>query len=78
MDLALAGRKVKGVITVDLTWSGASSSHVDIFRNGVKVVTTPNDMAHTDATGIKGGASLTYKVCEAGTSTCSPSRTIVF
>ena len=78
MDLLLAGRKVKGVITVDLTWSGATSINIDIFRNDVKILTTPNDRAHSDATGIKGGASLTYKVCEAGTLTCSPPRIIVF
>ena len=76
--LGVAGRKLKGVIYVDLTWSGATSSDVDIFRNGVKILTTTNDGAHADNTGAKGGGSFTYKVCEAGTSTCSPNRTIVF
>lgn len=78
IDLALAGRKVKGVIYVDLSWSGATSTNIDIFRNGVKITTTANDSAYTDNTGAKGARSYTYKVCEAGTSTCSPDRTIVF
>ncbi len=66
------------MIYVDLNWSGATSADVDIFRNGVKILTTTNDGAHADNTGAKGGGSFTYKVCEAGTSTCSPNRTIVF
>jgi hypothetical protein len=78
ITLSLTGRKVKGVQHVDLAWSGAASASVDIFRNGVKVVTTANDGAHTDNTGAKGGGSYTYKVCEAGTGTCSPDRVITF
>lgn len=79
ISLSLAGRKVKGVIHVDLSWSGAMSTSVDIYRNNVKIVTTPNDGTHTDNTGTKGGGSFTYRVCEAGSVTaCSPDRTIVF
>ncbi len=77
--LAIAGRKVKGVNHVDLTWSGATTV-VDIYRNNVKIVSaTTNDGTHTDNTNTKGGGqSYTYRVCEAGTATCSPDRTIVF
>ena len=77
--LAIAGRKVKGVNHVDLTWSGATTV-VDISRNNVKIVSaTTNDGTHTDNTNTKGGGhSYTYRVCEAGTATCSPDRTIVF
>ena len=79
ITLSLAGSKVKGVHHVDLTWGGATTSSVDIFRNGVKIETTSNDGAYTDNTGNKGGASYSYKVCETGSTTvCSPTRTIVF
>lgn len=78
ISLSATGRKVKGVQYVDLAWSGATSMSMDIWRNGVKFLTTPNDDAHTDNTGTKGGGSYTYKVCEAGTTTCSPDRTVVF
>ena len=62
-----------------LTWSSATSTTVDIFRNGARIATPPNNGAYTDNTGLKGGASLTYKVCDAGSSTvCSPARVIVF
>ena len=34
--------------TVDLSWRGATSSSVDIYRNGALIVTTLNDGFHTD------------------------------
>lgn len=68
--LSVSTYKVKGVKHADLVWSGASSSQVDIWRDGALVSTTANDGEHTD-TGSKGGGSYTYKVCEAGTTTCS-------
>jgi len=49
-----------------------------VFRNGSKITTTANDGAHTDNINKKGGGSYTYKVCEAGTSTCSTERTTTF
>lgn len=79
LDLSVNGYKVKGVHTVDLSWTGASSSSVDIYRNGSVIATTANDGAYTDSTGNKGGgASYTYEVCEAGTSTCSNQATASF
>jgi hypothetical protein len=51
ISITVLGRKVKGVARVDLTWSGATGSTVDIQRNGVVVTTTPNDGAHTDVLG---------------------------
>lgn len=78
ISLTATAYKVKGSKYVDLAWSGATSTSVDIFRNGAKVATTANDGAYTDAIGGKGGGSYTYKVCEAGTSTCSAEVTAAF
>lgn len=79
ISLAANGYKVRGVHTVDLTWSGASSTNVDVLRNGSLIATTANDGAYTDSTGNKGGgASYTYQVCEAGTSTCSNQATVSY
>jgi hypothetical protein len=78
ISLSANGFKVKGVHTIDLTWSGATSTNVDVFRNGALVTTTANDGAHTDSTGNKGGGSYDYQVCEAGTSTCSNVATVNF
>ncbi len=77
--LSATGSKVKGVHHADLTWSGAASANVDVYRNGSRVATTANDGAYTDNTGNKGGGvSYTYLVCEAGTSTCSNAATVTF
>ena len=75
--LTATGYKVKGVKNVDLEWVGATSTDVDVFRNGVKITTTANDGAYHETLG-KGGGSYTYKVCEAGTSTCSNTSTAAF
>ena len=79
ITLSATGYKVKGAHTVDLSWNGASSTNVDVYRNGAVVATTANDGAYTDSTGNKGGnVSYTYQVCEAGTSTCSNPTTVSF
>ncbi|HLE97654.1 MAG TPA: S8 family serine peptidase [Candidatus Thermoplasmatota archaeon] len=78
ISLAATGYKVKGAQKADLTWSGATSANVDVFRNGAKIVTTANDGAHTDPINKKGGGSYLYKVCEAGTTTCSNEATVTF
>ncbi|MFO7587839.1 MAG: S8 family serine peptidase [Gemmatimonadota bacterium] len=76
--LTATGYKVKGTQMADLFWSGATSTNVDVYRGGAVIVTTANDGFHTDNIGRKGGGSYTYKVCEAGTSTCSNEATVVF
>jgi serine protease len=76
IDLSASTYKIKGRTSVDLSWSGAESANVDIFRNGSKIATTANAGGYTDATGRNGSGSLTYKVCEAGSSTCSADLTV--
>jgi hypothetical protein len=78
ISLTARGYKVKGVQHADLPWSGASTTSVDVFRNGAKVATTANDGTHTDNIGVKGGGSYTYKLCDAGTTTCSDTITVTF
>ncbi|MDF2178525.1 S8 family serine peptidase [Aliiglaciecola sp. CAU 1673] len=78
LQLTASGYKVKGFQVVDLSWSGAAGSSVDIYRNGVKVVTTANDGAHTDSLNVKGTGSYSYQVCEAGKTTCSATKNVVF
>jgi serine protease len=78
ITLSATGYKVKGLQKADLTWSGATSTNVDVFRNGANITTTANDGFHTDNINNRGGGSYTYKVCEAGTTTCSNEATISF
>ena len=76
--LRAAGFRMGGINTVRLTWSGAISNQVDVFRNNVLIVTTANDGSYTDSTGDTGRARYTYRVCEAGTQTCSNNVRVTF
>jgi hypothetical protein len=79
-SIALSTRayKVKGVQRVDLSWSGASSSQVDVYRDGARITTVANSGAYTDALNRKGGGTYSYTVCAAGTTTCSNTSTAAF
>ena len=77
ISLTASGSKVKGVARANLRWNGTTAASVDVFRNGAKVATVSNSGAHTDTLGKTGG-SFTYKVCEAGTTTCSNTATVTF
>jgi hypothetical protein len=72
------GYKVRGRQKADLTWSGATYTHVDVYRDGALLITTTNDGTYTDNIDNVGGGSYTYRVCEAGTSTCSNEATVIF
>ncbi|MFC1640152.1 peptidase S8, partial [Gemmatimonadota bacterium] len=71
ITLTADGYKIRGSQYVDLTWIGATSPNVDIYRDNEIVTMILDEGAYTDVTGAKGGATYVYKVCEAGTSTCS-------
>jgi serine protease len=76
--LSANGYKVKGLQKADLTWSGAASTQVDVYRDNAKLTTVDNSGAYTDHINNRGGGSHTYRVCEAGTSSCSNSVTVTF
>jgi PQQ enzyme repeat len=72
------GKKVGGINTSRLKWRGATSANVDVYRDGAVIATTPNDGLYDDSTGTTGQASFMYKVCEAGSQTCSNTVTVNF
>tara|TARA_R110001583_G_scaffold56993_1_gene171445 strand:- start:533 stop:2362 length:1830 start_codon:yes stop_codon:yes gene_type:complete len=72
---AITGR-AKGKNYVDLSWSGASTSSVDIYRNGSLSTTTSNDGSFRDS--FKAYGSFTYKVCDQDSSNCSSEVTVNF
>jgi hypothetical protein len=79
ITLSAQGHKVQGINTVRLTWSGATSTNIDVYRNGAPpIATVPNTGVYTDSTGDTGRAIYTYRVCEAGTSICSNDATVRF
>jgi aqualysin 1 len=79
-SLTATGYKVRSIRKADLSWSGTTAASIDVYRNNVKITTTPtpNDGFYTDSIGGKGAGTFTYKVCNAGTSTCSNNSTVTF
>ena len=55
----------KGSRRVFLSWSGAHSPNVDIFRNNVRIATTTNSGSYTDNVNKLSRGTYEYKVCEA-------------
>jgi V8-like Glu-specific endopeptidase len=72
------GSKVQGRWRSQLNWAGATTANVDVIRQGSLVVTVSNTGSYLDATDFRGSGSLTYRICEAGTSVCSNDLTLNF
>jgi PKD repeat protein len=63
--------------SIRYNWSGAIGSKVDLYRNGVRVVSTANDGHQVTGFAAKGTATYLVKVCQAGSTTvCSPERSV--
>jgi PKD repeat protein len=77
ITLTARGSKVRGSARVNLTWTGATGATVDLYRNGTKVAAPSNTGAYTDVL-AKVTGTLIYKVCNAGTSPCSPNASVTF
>ena len=78
ITLSASGYKVKGKQYVDLSWTGATSTNVDVLVNGSLGLTTVNDGDVTINMNAKGGATYNFEVCNEGTTDCSTSVTVVF
>jgi len=79
ITLIARGYKVQGQQRVDLSWHGATSNNIDIYRNGVLIVTVPNTSGfYTDNIGVRGKGTYIYRVCGAGTQNCSNQVTVKF
>src|SRR5206468_454748 len=79
ITLSARGYKVHGQQAVDLSWNGATSNNIDIYRNGALIATVPNIPGfYTDHIGVRGKGTYTYRVCQAGTQNCSNEVTVRF
>src|SRR5207249_8491111 len=78
ITLSARKKKINGTNSARLTWSGAISTNIDVYRNDILIATTPNDGQYNDSTGETGQAQYVYRVCEAGTGTCSNDVTVTF
>jgi hypothetical protein len=73
------GYKVQGQQRVDLSWNGATSNNIDIYRNNVLIATVSNIPGfYTDNIGARGKGTYTYRVCDTGTQHCSNQVTVRF
>ena len=77
-ELSATSQKRRGSKSVQLTWSGALTTQVDIFRNGSFLTTTGNDGEYTDGSLPKRSKSATYQVCQAGEAVCSNEINVKF
>jgi hypothetical protein len=76
--LSVTGYLERGRQTALLSWSGANSTHIDVYRGGLKVATTANTGSYTDRMNSMGAGSKTYWVCETGGTACSNTVTVYF
>ena len=75
LNLTTSTKRTTGI--VDLSWSGATSANVDIYRNGSLIKTTANDGAHRNRIRNASG-NYVYKVCNEGSADCSSDMTATF
>lgn len=75
LSLTVESFKDKGVKTVRLRWD--SGHEVDIFRDGEPIAANVTVQPFEETLG-KGGGTYVYRVCEAGTNTCSDPQSAVF
>ncbi len=68
ISLTVRTSKVRGVNSANLSWSGAAGT-VDVYR-GSQLQATVSGTTYVDEIG-RGSGSVSYRVCNAGTSTCS-------
>ena len=73
---ATAYTSKEGARTTILKWSGLTSTKVDVYRNSVKIHVITNDGSLNDPISSKG--TYTYRVCAAGTSTCTNQASVSF
>ena len=76
-SLSASATQVRNKTKVDLSWSGLSGSRADIYRNGSRMTTQNNSGSYADSLNGRGG-TYTYKVCVAGTSTCTNDASVSY
>jgi hypothetical protein len=57
--------------SVTLAWTGMTSASTDVFRNSRRIATVADSGSYVDTLPRNAKSSYSYRVCAAGTSTCS-------
>jgi subtilisin family serine protease len=72
ISLSISGRKVKGRLWIDMAWAGAGTRWVELRYNGAHLTSVQNLGYFTHNTTITGSdVTVSYQVCEIGTTLCS-------
>jgi hypothetical protein len=78
ITISLRASRSGNTVYTDIYWSGATSSYIDIYRNGARIRTVTNSGYYRDVVGVSGSGTLTYKVCASGTGTCSGTASLKY
>ncbi len=73
--LSATGSYQRNKFNVSLSWANGASS-VDIYRNGTRISTRSNSGSYSESLRLNGSGTLTYQVCDAGTSDCSNTASV--
>lgn len=76
ITLTALGYKVKGLLKASLSWEGATSSPMNIYRNGIKVATSAQGGSYTDQIDERGKRTYIYQVCGEDGGICSNEVTV--
>jgi hypothetical protein len=76
ITLTAHGSTTNGLEKATLSWTGASGTSFDVYRNGTKLITV-STTTYTDTIGTTPG-SYRYKVCTTATILCSNQATVTF
>src|SRR2546428_6721059 len=76
-QLGVTRLRVRGEHILDFSWTGATTTRVDIYVNGLLVSTVRNAGSYTYFTRNRGGnAQYVCQVCEVQTGACSNEVTV--
>jgi PKD repeat protein len=78
LGLTFTTSTAPGKHIVNLSWTRAQGSSVYVYRNGLVLLSTPNDGKQKVTKNGSGAATYIFKVCEAGTTICSNPVSAVF
>jgi PKD repeat protein len=78
LGLTLTTSSTSTTQKVTLKWTRAQGATMYVYRNGLVLLTTPNDGQQAISKTASGKATYIFKVCEAGTTICSNPATAVF
>ncbi|MGA9773171.1 MAG: VCBS repeat-containing protein [Blastocatellia bacterium] len=76
--ITVSTRKTNLARFVDLRWSGATAQSLEIYRNGSRIATVSNNGSYTDQMNRRATGTFRYKVCVAGSQTCSNEASVSF